>query len=180
METVGIYKVAKDAVIPEKSTRLAGCYDVCACFHAPVVSVYGGGKIPVYGYGEENDNNENSCIRILPNDMVLIPTGLIFCIPSKFHIEFLSRSGSVWKRRLKVANKPAIIDADYTKEAFVLIENCSEEVQIIKQGDRVAQCKIVKSNIIHFKEYDDQTFNRFVDVVEQLSDRDGGLGSTGV
>lgn len=105
---------------------------------------------------------------IIPNETVLISTGLIFDIPVGYELQIRPRSGLSAKTKLRIANSPGTIDSDYKDEVKVIIENTGSLVSIIDKGDRVAQAvlaPIVRAEIVE------------VDVVEESAR--GGFGSTG-
>lgn len=171
---VGIYKLSESATVPFKGTELSACHDLCACLHHKTVKFHGSiNPVVVNDFG-----TDKAFIRMFPGDLALVPTGLIFCIPPTHYIEFKSRSGNTLKRLLKVANQPAVIDSDYTKESFVLLHNQSMNVQIIKTGDPIAQCNVEEVKDLSFFIINDEQLKRFRDIVKTVSDRDGGLGST--
>lgn len=171
---VGVYKVSDDAKVPFFATEMSACADLCACFHQETVKYHGATEPqPVYEFG-----TDKAFIRLLPNDMVLVPTGLIFCLPKGYCIDIRSRSGNAWKRFLTVVNQPGTIDADYTLETFVILHNQSNNDQKIKTGDAIAQCKLNELVNTDFCEVDEEQFDHFINVVGEKSARYGGFGST--
>lgn len=174
MIDVGCYTLSKEANFPCKGTEDSACYDLCACFHDEGVKFHDNRYIvPV------EENNNGKFIQLYSGDLALIPTGLIFCLPPTHHMKIYSRSGNVWKRKLVVANQPAIIDSDYTYETFVLLHNMSNITQVIKEGDAIAQCELCKNGSIDFLPVNKEEFETFKELVSISSSRDGGLGSTG-
>lgn len=175
IHNVGVWKLHKDAVTPFAGTEMSACYDICACLHTESVKVHGRNMgVPV-----ENFDTPDAYIQMFPDEMMLIPTGMIFIIPPTHHLKFYSRSGNVWKRKLKVANQPAVIDADYTLESFVLLENTSDDRIVIKHGEAIAQAELIRNTKIDFKVMANKsTFDHCVKVIKEYSSRDGGLGST--
>ena len=173
---VSVYKVCGDAIIPFKGTMMSACYDIHACLHVPTVKVFGStGTIPV----ETSSRYNKPFIRMYPNDLALIPTGLVFLLPETHHLKIYSRSGNVWKRLLKVGNQPAVIDSDYIYETFVLLHNRSSDIQIIQTGDAIAQCEICRNTIVSFNNVNAEQFERISSIMRNDSDRRGGFGSTG-
>jgi len=171
---VGVYPLSEEATIPFLGTELSACHDVCACLHNETVRFHGRAE----GIKVEKFGTRDAFIRLFPDDMALVPTGLIFCLPRKYFLDIRSRSGNTWKRFLTVANQPGTIDSDYTKETFVLLQNRSMNPQIIKTGDAIAQCKLTERIPAEFIPIDKDQFNFFCEDVKQDSGRDGGLGST--
>lgn len=105
---------------------------------------------------------------IMPNETVLISTGLIFDIPVGYELQIRPRSGLSAKSKLRVANSPGTIDSDYKQEVKIIIENIGSLVSIIDKGDRVAQAVLAPVTRAEIVE---------VDVVEESAR--GGFGSTG-
>lgn len=172
---VAALKLNENAKLPKKGTELAACYDIFACFHHETVKVHG-----VYApIVVENFGTEDASIKLMPNDLALIPTGLIFAIPEGRNLKFYSRSGHTWKNKLIVLNSPAVIDADYTHESFVLLFNGSDSPYKITTGDAIAQCELHYNVDTYFGEIDQEQFDEFVASVNSKSSRNGGLGSTG-
>jgi len=171
---VGVYKINERAKTPYLATEMSACYELNACFHTETVKVQGRNTgVPVENFGKEN-----AYIQMFPEELMLIPTGLIFILNPLYHMKIYSRSGNVWKKKLIVGNQPAIIDADYTKETFVLLHNNSNDRIIIKDGDLVGQCEVMKTNRTNFKVIDINTFQKAKNLIESFSSRNGGLGST--
>jgi dUTP pyrophosphatase len=107
---------------------------------------------------------------IMPGQTRLIPTGLAIQPPEGFCAKIYARSGLATKRGLRPANCVGICDEDYTGEFMVALHNDSPEMQIVEDGERIAQ--------LTFERY--YSFN-FVEV-EELDKTErgaGGFGSTG-
>ena len=106
-----------------------------------------------------------------PQEIKLIPTGIFWNGNTGMYIEITSRSGMA-KKDIVVNNAPAIIDADYYNEIFVMLKNQSSQSYEIKTGDRIAQAI--------FKSYISPIIN-FVNSENELEkgERIGGFGSTG-
>ena len=109
-------------------------------------------------------------VQINPGETVMISVG----IKTEFapgHVALIhARSGLASQKGLAPANKVGVIDADYRGEWFVALHNHSNNIQIIEDGDRIAQ--------VLFQEIEHPTFEE----VEELSETErgeGGFGSTG-
>jgi len=172
---VGCYPLVEGAKTPFQATEMSACYDLCACLHTETIKVHGRNMgIPI-----ENFGIDKAFFRLFPDEMALVPTGLVFIIPPTHHIKFYSRSGNTWKKMLKVANQPAVIDADYTLESFVLLHNQSNDSLVIRDGDAIAQIELVENTKVKFQTIQDKNiFENCVEEVKRFSSRDGGLGST--
>jgi dUTP pyrophosphatase len=109
-------------------------------------------------------------IIINPLERVLIPTGLFIALPKGFEAQIRPRSGLAIKQGLTCLNTPGTIDSDYRGEINVILINLSNEVQTIKNGDRVAQMVIAKYEIGEWN---------LVDTLDETARGSGGFGSTG-
>lgn len=167
MLRLNVYKTHPDIVLPKFGTKQAACFDL---------SFQAAGKTTYSGYNSYNApftrELVNGTIRIMPGDRILVPTGMIFDIPEGYSVRIHPRSGLSYKQGLILANLEAVIDSDYVQETFVLLTNRSDVDQTINNGDRIAQAELVKK-----EEYILWEINQ---APAQKTDRDGGLGSTGV
>lgn len=105
-----------------------------------------------------------------PMQRKAIPTGLFIEIPIGYEAQIRPRSGLALKQGLTVLNTPGTIDSDYRGEIKIILINLSNEEQIIKNGDRIAQM------VINKVEKGD------LNLVEKLQDSQrgqGGFGHTG-
>jgi len=105
-----------------------------------------------------------------PMQRVLVPTGLFISVPSGYEAQIRPRSGLAIKQGITCLNTPGTIDSDYRGEIKVILINLSEETQIIRNGDRIAQMIIAAYETVQWN------------VVEKLMESDrgaGGFGSTG-
>jgi deoxyuridine 5'-triphosphate nucleotidohydrolase len=173
----GVYKIHPSAKIPIKGTIMSACYDLCACFYEESVKIH---RLREPISVKDDNNGKGKYIMLYPDDLALIPTGLIFLLPEQYHMKVYSRSGNVWKRKLVVANQPAIIDSDYTHETFVLLHNRSLDMQRIYHGDRIAQCELRRNRNIEFHQCDEHDLDNAKITIKKTSFRIGGLGSTGI
>ena len=78
-------------------------------------------------------------IQMAPLERVLIPTGLHIALPINWEAQVRPRSGLAIKQGLTCLNTPGTIDADYRGEIKVILINLSNEIQVIQDGDRIAQ-----------------------------------------
>ncbi len=109
-------------------------------------------------------------IIINPLERVLIPTGLFIALPKGFEAQIRPRSGLAIKQGLTCLNTPGTIDSDYRGEINVILINLSNEVQTIKNGDRIAQMVIAKYEIGEWN---------LVESLDETERGSGGFGSTG-
>lgn len=139
-------------------------------------------------------------VIIEPGQTVVVRTGLGFELPPGYELQIRPRSGVTRKTKLRVANSPGTVDADYRGEVGVIIDNIAqpsssdlvswvldlngnklelplpqhftpEKTYIIVEGDRIAQGVICQ--VVQNVEFE---------VVDELSETErggGGFGSTG-
>lgn len=130
---------------------------------------------------------------ILPGETKIIPTGIKVAIPLGYELQVRPRSGLSAKTKLRVANSPGTIDANYREEIKIIIENIEPKVLdvdlftgpdgnltlvkeygrdfVIEKGQRIAQLVLSEKPYCLFYEVED--------VKEIGQDRAGGFGSTG-
>lgn len=109
-------------------------------------------------------------LAIQPHTTAKISAGFAMTIPKGFAGFVFARSGIATKKSLRPANAVGVVDADYTGEVFVPLHNDSDEVQVIEDGDRIAQLIVMPFQVIDWIP------------VEELSITSrgvGGFGSTG-
>ena len=112
---------------------------------------------------------ENS-IKIAPNTLELIPTGLSIAIPEDFEIQIRPRSGLAAKSSVSVLNTPGTIDSDYRGELKIILFNHGNKDFIVNNNDRVAQMVLTPVIKMELKE---------VDQLPETIRGSGGFGSTG-
>ena len=111
-----------------------------------------------------------SPISMAPMERVLIPTGLFLALPENWEAQIRPRSGLAIKQGLTCLNSPGTIDADYRGELKVILINLSNEVQIIQDGDRIAQMVFQKVEKVILQK---------VETLEATERGAGGFGHTG-
>ncbi|ODT35056.1 MAG: deoxyuridine 5'-triphosphate nucleotidohydrolase [Niabella sp. SCN 42-15] len=112
--------------------------------------------------------SENMVLK--PLDRTLVPTGLFIQLPQGFEAQVRPRSGLAIKHGLTCLNTPGTIDADYRGEIKVILINLSNEEQIVRDGDRIAQMVVQKVEQVQWE------------LVQELNDTErssGGFGHTG-
>jgi dUTP pyrophosphatase len=167
MDRLNVYKTHPSVSLPTFLTKQAACFDI-AC------QTYG--KIEFKGYNNFNSaftrGMKNGNIYIGPHERVLIPTGLILDIPEGYSVRIHPRSGISLKQGLTLANSEGVIDADYVDELYILMYNLSDNGHMINNGDRIAQGEMIQMQKYALWEI----FER----PGQKSEREGGMGSTGI
>ena len=109
-------------------------------------------------------------IKIAPNNLALIPTGLSIAIPNDVEVQIRPRSGLAAKFNIGVLNSPGTIDSDYRGELKIILFNHSSKEFVVNNNDRVAQMVLVPVLKIDFEE---------VDELPDTIRGSGGFGSTG-
>jgi dUTP pyrophosphatase len=100
----------------------------------------------------------------------LIPTGLFIELPQGCEAQIRPRSGLAIKQGITCLNSPGTIDCDYRGEIKIILINLSAEMQVVQNGDRIAQMVIQKVEKISWEE---------VALLSETSRSNGGFGSTG-
>tara|TARA_Y100001970_G_scaffold286422_1_gene408565 strand:- start:1452 stop:1889 length:438 start_codon:yes stop_codon:yes gene_type:complete len=111
-----------------------------------------------------------SPIKIKPNTVKLIPTGLSIAIPNELEIQIRPRSGLAAKYSISVLNTPGTIDSDYRGELKIILFNHGSEDFIVNNNDRVAQMVLTPVVKMELEE---------VDQLPETIRGSGGFGSTG-
>ena len=114
---------------------------------------------------------EGERMVLKPGKRALVPTGLVFEIPSGYEAQIRPRSGLAFKNGVTCLNTPGTIDSDYRGEVKVLLVNLGTEAFVIERGMRIAQMLV--SPVVQAR------------ITEATSASEtgrgaGGFGSTGV
>jgi dUTP pyrophosphatase len=125
-----------------------------------------------YGADYKHTNDNRTYFILEPGYRAMIPTGLIFDIPSGYSLRAHPRSGLAIKQGLTLINSMAIVDEDFINETMVLLVNTSSELCEIHDGDRIAQAELVRQ-----LQY---TMTETNDAPQQKTSRIDGFGSTGI
>lgn len=123
-----------------------------------------------YSAGMDLRANTNEAISLLPQEKILVKTGLHLEIPQGYEAQVRPRSGLALKNGITVLNSPGTIDADYRGEVGVILINHSKDTFYINNGDRIAQ--------LVFAKHEQATLIQ-VSVLDQSERSEGGFGSTG-
>ena len=84
-------------------------------------------------------NGTDEPIVLPPGNRQLVPTGLVFEIPTGFEGQVRPRSGLALKHGITCLNTPGTIDSDYRGEVQVLLINLGQDDFVIERGMRIAQ-----------------------------------------
>lgn len=164
---IGIYKKYPEVETPQRQTEYSSCYDLKAYLKTGmVVNVYDAKNV------KHDVVLKSDGLSLAPSERALVPTGIHFDIPEGFSLRIHPRSGIALKQGLSLINCQGIIDSDYTDQTMITICNFSEERNIIRHGDRLAQVEVYEELSVQFVDIGD--------VPEVKGNRTGGFGSTGV
>ena len=109
-------------------------------------------------------------IKIEPNTLELVPTGLSVAIPEDLEIQIRPRSGLAAKSNIGILNTPGTIDSDYRGELKIILFNHGNKDFIVNNNDRVAQMVLMPILKMELEE---------VDQLPETLRGSGGFGSTG-
>ena len=109
-------------------------------------------------------------IKIAPNSLELIPTGLSIAIPEDLEIQIRPRSGLAVKSSVSVLNTPGTIDSDYRGELKIIIFNHSNHDFVVNNNDRIAQMVLTPIAKMKLEEANE---------LPRTLRGEGGFGSTG-
>ena len=112
----------------------------------------------------------DSPIKIEPNTLELIPTGLSVAIQEDLEIQISPRSGLAAKSNIGILNTPGTIDSDYRGELKIILFNHGNKDFIVNNNDRVAQMILMPILKMELEE---------VDQLPESIRGSGGFGSTG-
>lgn len=110
-------------------------------------------------------------IEIQPHETMPFYTGLAFEIPIGFAGYVFSRSGIATKRNLRLPHCVGVIDSDYRGNVGVPLINDSDEIQIVKAHERIAQ--------IVFMPVPEANLYEITGELKTTARGKGGFGSTG-
>ena len=122
--SIKVYKIREGAKLPHKAHSSDAGYDLFYCPDGSQKKLY---DTPDY--------------HIPPGSSRVIPTGLKFQIPLNTMLEIKNKSGIASKRQLIVG--ACVVDPGYDGEVFVNLHNIGSETQIIKPGQKLAQCMLI-------------------------------------
>ena len=109
-------------------------------------------------------------IILNPFQRILVPTGLFIELPEGYEAQIRPRSGLALKHGITVLNTPGTIDADYRGEIGVILINLSQDIFVIKNGERICQMIISKHENVSWND---------VEILEETARGAGGFGHTG-
>ena len=114
--------------------------------------------------------NDSKDIVLKQQEDVLLPTGIKANIPENFALIAFNKSGIARKQKLVVG--ACVVDPSYTGEIFVHLYNYSNDIRIIKKGQ-----KIIQFVLLPYIKPDIEIVDKITKVTERGS---GAFGSTGI
>jgi dUTP pyrophosphatase len=114
---------------------------------------------------------DDNPMTLEPGTRAMVPTGLMFALPTGTEAQVRPRSGLAAKHGVTVLNSPGTIDADYRGEISVILINLGSEPFTIQRGDRIAQlilAPVTRANLMEVK------------ILNTTTRGTGGFGSTGI
>jgi len=164
---IGFYGIREGVEIPKIQTKGSACFDLSVVFN---------GLREIHGF---DDYNRPMVLDIVAFQLTIpaysrvqIPLGYILDIPVGYSVRIHPRSSMAWKRGLVLVNQEAVIDSDYVDELKLLLVNTTGVPCVISNRERIAQGEIVAVEEVRF--------SVLSAAPEQKTDRQGGIGSTGV
>ena len=110
-------------------------------------------------------------ILFLPaGSRALIPSGIQMQVPYGYEVQVRPRSGLALKHGITLTNCIGTIDAPYTGDVGLIIQNTSKEPFEIVDGERIGQFVLNKVEQIKWVE---------VDTLDETERGNGGFGHTG-
>lgn len=174
-EQMGVYPLYEGVQIPSYATARSACFDLRAYLGPEIICVDTHNRILMHSKRTVSplpNRDRKRGIYLEPGECAFIPTGIIFDIPENLQMLIFPRSGLAGKFHMKLANSVGVIDEDYPHETMVLYFNDSQKRQSVVHGDRIAQAGIFPVWQV--------SFNTLTNRPEPKSDRNGGLGHTGI
>lgn len=99
-------------------------------------------------------------IEINPHETVRVKTGFATQIPKGWWASIFARSGLSLNKGLRPVQGVPVIDSGYRGEWIIPLHNDTDEVQVIKHNERIAQFTLLESpeiNLITVLDFDDET-----------------------
>jgi dUTP pyrophosphatase len=109
-------------------------------------------------------------VQLAPGERRLIPTGLVFEIPTGHEGQVRPRSGLALKHGISIVNSPGTIDSDFRGEVGIVLINHGQEPFVVEPLSRIAQIVITRVEQVLIEEAESLT---------ETARGAGGYGSTG-
>lgn len=112
----------------------------------------------------------DSEIKLLPQELCMVPTGLAVSLSGGYAAMIFARSGLAVKHGVALSNGVGVVDSDYRGEIMVGLVNLSAKPYVIRPGDRIAQMVVMPVCRAEI---------RLVQELGETGRGEGGFGSTG-
>jgi dUTP pyrophosphatase len=149
LDYVKVYKVRPEAKLPSRAHKNDAGMDI---YFAPI---------------------EGAAVRVLPNQSVLLETGIKMEVPSGCMLQIMNKSGIATKTQLITG--ACVVDEGYDGEIFVNLQNIGKDIQFIEPGQKIAQGVFVRIEKPALRMIEEDNIYG-----EETSRGSGGFGSTGV
>lgn len=126
---IKVKKFSDTAVLPQKQSKGAAGYDLCA--------------------------DISEAVSIMPHGTVVIQSNIGVEIPEGYFGAVYARSGMSTKRGLRPATCVSVIDSDYRGSIGLPIHNDTNGIRVIEPYERVAQLVIQRAIDVEFVEVDE-------------------------
>jgi dUTP pyrophosphatase len=143
MKKLPVMLIKPTAVLPERKTGGSVGYDISACLEQDIV--------------------------IKPGETRMVGSGFAIALKPGYAAFIYARSGLGIKQGIIPANCVGVIDSDYRGEVIVGLRNTSAAPFTVKNGDRIAQMVITKTELPEVLECEN---------LDETTRGDGGFGST--
>lgn len=140
---IKVKKAHPNAVMPQYQTSGAACFDLHVI---------------------------EGCIIPARSRSPMLSTGLQIEVPDGYVMKVYIRGGHGINAGLQLSNSVGIVDADYTGITMIRLQNDTDDIYHVKNGERVAQAEIVPCWQCEFVE---------VDEIKTTVRGDGAFNSTG-
>ena len=164
------YKLDSEVKDPFRATEGSACFDLHSFLPEDSVA-----KVFISHNEQDTEIRERRVVKgrvqINPTERMLVPTGLIFDIPTGYSVRLYPRSSLALKHGLTLANNVGIIDSDYVEPVYMMLYNISGFQQYVTDGELICQAELILEKQHILLEIDERP--------RQKTDRDGGFGSTG-
>lgn len=161
---VEIWRSSDEVKLPVLGSKDAAAADI----HAYIV-----GGIDCINYSVNVECGSNNEVSITPGGRALIPTGIHISIPKGYEIEVRPRSGLALKHGISIVNSPGTIDSDYRGQIGIILINHGLEAFNVKNGDRIAQLALRKTEVIEWDDVDEYS------ILDKTDRGEDGFGSSG-
>lgn len=124
----------------------------------------------LYGGAFVYKEGSNTMLHLPAGSRALVPSGIRMQVPYGYEVQVRARSGLALKHGITLTNCIGTIDAQYTGDVGVILQNTGDEPFEICDGYRIGQFVLNKVETIDWVE---------VDKLEETDRGDGGFGHTG-